>query len=106
MLTNNRVQLEDRIWRAFGILKHAKTMSSTEALDLLSAARLGVDLGIMSANGGSAASGNGLNRAAVNELFLFSQPAHLQKLEGKALSAKERDTKRAELIRTRLSSRS
>ena len=92
LMTNNRTQLEDRIWRAFGILKHAKTMSSSEALDLLSATRLGVDLGLM----------NGLDRSTVNELFIFSQPAHLQKLEGKALNAKERDTKRAQLIRSRL----
>ena len=98
LMTNSRVQLEDRIWRALGILKHAKTMSSTEALDLLSAVRLGVDLGLM--NG--AAGKNGLNRTTVNELFIFSQPAHLQKLEGKALSAKDRDTKRAQLIRGRL----
>src|SRR3989338_9630393 len=39
LVTNNRVQLEDRIWRAFGILRDARTMSSTEALDLLSAVR-------------------------------------------------------------------
>ena len=96
LMTNNRTQLEDRIWRAFGILRHAKTMSSGEALDLLSAARLGVDLGIM----------NGLDRSTVNELFIFSQPSHLQKLEGKALTAKERDTKRAELIRGRLGGQS
>ena len=102
LLTSNRTQLEDRIWRAFGILKHAKTMSSNEALDLLSAVRLGVDLGLMSTNGAPAASKNGLDRTTVNELFIFSQPAHLQKLEGKALSAKERDTKRATLIRNRL----
>ena len=96
----NKVQLEDRIWRAFGILKHAKTMSSSEALDLLSAVRLGVDLGLMS-NG--AAAGNGhLNRETVNELFIFSQPAHLQKLEGQTLSAKDRDAKRAQLIRAKL----
>ncbi len=94
LMTNSRTQLEDRIWRAFGILKHAKTMSSNEALDLLSAVRLGVDLGLM----------NGLSRTTVNELFIFSQPAHLQKLEGKPLNAKERDTKRAELIRSRLAS--
>ncbi len=92
LMTNNRTQLEDRVWRAFGILKHAKTMSSNEAMDLLSAVRLGVDLGLM----------NGLDRTAVNELFIFSQPAHLQKLEGKALTAKERDAKRAQLIRNRL----
>ena len=35
-------------------------------------------------------------------MFIFSQPAHLQKLEGKTLTAKERDTKRAHLIRNRL----
>ena len=92
LTTNNRTQLEDRIWRAFGILKYATTMSSTEALDLLSAVRLGVDLGVM----------NGLNRTTVNELFIFSQPAHLQKLEGKVLSAKERDATRAQLFRKRL----
>jgi len=96
LMANNRVQLEDRIWRAFGLLRHAKTVSSSEALDLLSAVRLGVDLGLM----------NGLDRKIVNEMFIFSQPAHLQKLEGKALSAKERDTKRAQLIRSRLGGQS
>ncbi len=93
LISHNRVQLEDRIWRAFGILRHAKTISSTEALDLLSAVRLGVDLNLMNGS---------INRTTVNELFIFSQPAHLQKLEGKALSAKERDAKRAELVRNRL----
>ena len=92
LMANSRTQLEDRIWRAFGILRSARTMSSEETLDLLSAVRLGVDLGIM----------NGLDRGVVNELFLFSQPAHLQKLEGKSLTVKERDARRARLIRERL----
>jgi protein arginine kinase len=96
LMSNNRVQLEDRIWRAYGLLRHAKTMNSNEAMDLLSAVRLGVDLGLM----------NGLDRPAVNELFIFSQPAHLQKLEGKTLSAKDRDAKRAQLIRVRLGGQS
>ena len=107
LMTTNRTQLEDRIWRAFGLLKHAKTMSSNEALDLLSAVRLGVDLGLMSTNGGiepakGGSGSNGLDRKVVNELFIFSQPAHLQKLEGKTLNVKERDTKRAQFIRSRL----
>jgi len=92
LMANNRTQLEDRVWRALGILRHARTISSQETLDLLSAVRLGVDLGLM----------NGLDRSAVNELFLFSQPSHLQKLEGKNLSAKDRDVVRAELIRQKL----
>ena len=92
LMASNRIQLEDRVWRAFGILRHARTVSSDETLDLLSAIRLGVDLQLT----------NGLQRSTVNELFLFTQPAHLQKLEGKTLSAKERDEKRAHLIRERL----
>ena len=95
--THNRLQLEDRIWRAYGILKYAQTISSNETLDLLSALRLGVDLGVMSVNGGKP-----IDRAAVNELLMFSQPAHLQKLEGTKLSAQERDTKRAALLRHKL----
>ena len=92
LAANNRMQLEDRIWRAYGILRHAQTINSNEALDLLSAVRLGVDLEVMKE----------LNRSTINELFLFSQPAHLQKLEGGRLSAHDRDTKRAALIRRRL----
>lgn len=95
LVTTNRTQLEDRVWRAYGILKHARTVSSNEANDLLSVTRLGVDLGLMNGQ-------HGLDRAAVNNLFLFSQPAHLQKLEGRTLGAKDRDAKRAELIRQRL----
>jgi protein arginine kinase len=123
LLSNNRLQLEDRIWRAYGILRHAQTISSGETLDLLSAVRLGVDLGIMSTNGGSspggrslpaqrggaqagasggASGGEGVDRQTVNDLLIASQPAHLQKLEGSKLSAQERDTKRAALIRRRL----
>ncbi|HEX9780410.1 MAG TPA: protein arginine kinase [bacterium] len=94
LIANNRVQLEDRICRAFGIMRHARTMSSQETLDLLSAVRLGVDLELM----------NGLNRSTLNELFLLSQPAHLQKLEHKTLSARQRDETRARLIRERLDS--
>jgi len=92
LLSNNRLQLEDRIWRAFGILRHAQTISSNETLDLLSAVRLGLDLGLMKA----------VDRPTLNELLLSSQPAHLQKLEGGKLSARERDAKRALLIRRRL----
>ena len=99
LLAHNRLQLEDRIWRAYGILRYAQTISSNETLDLLSAVRLGVDLGIMSAQ-----SGKPIDRPTVNELLISSQPAHLQKLEGTKLSAQERDAKRAELIRRRLAS--
>ena len=93
LITNTRLQLEDRIWRAYGILRHAQIISSNETLDLLSAVRLGVDAGIMKGV---------LDCPTINEMLIFSQPAHLQKLEGSRLSTKERDSKRALFIRQKL----
>jgi protein arginine kinase len=42
-----------------------------------------------------------MNRRIINELFIITQPAHLQKIENKKLSSQERDLKRAELIRSK-----
>ena len=92
LLTQNRAMLEDRINRSFGILKSARIISSQETLELLSMVRLGSDLGIL----------KDLDSRKINELFIITQPAHLQKLEGKKLSSEERDIKRAEIIRSKL----
>ena len=92
MSRQDRMRLSDRIGRAFGTLQSAYIISSNETVDLLSSVRLGVDMGIV----------KDLDRAAVNELFILIQPAHLQKLEGKKLSSAERDVKRATLIRSKL----
>lgn len=92
LLEKKRSQLEDQIWRAAGTLKSARLISSGEALGLLSLLRLGIDLGFV----------QNLGKANLNALFLFIQPAHLQKLMGASLNAAERDQKRAELLRTRL----
>jgi len=88
----NREALADRVSRAYGTLKSAHIISSNETITLLSAIRLGVDLGVI----------KNLDRRMVNELFILTQPAHLQKLEGKALNANERDIKRADLIREKI----
>lgn len=90
--SRNRRGLEDRIWRAFGTLKNAHIITSAEATQLLSYVRLGVEMGIVA----------DIDRWKVNELFILIQPAHLQKLEQKALNANQRDTKRADLIREKL----
>jgi len=92
ILTKNRDVLADRVWRAFGTLKSAHIITSNETTALLSAIRLGVDLGIV----------KNLDRKMVNELLILTQPAHLQKLEGKPLTSNERDVKRAELLREKL----
>ncbi len=92
MLSRDRAVLEDRINRSFGILKSAHIITSQETIELLSMVRLGCDLGMI----------KGLDRRTINELFITTQPAHLQKLESKRLSSQERDVKRAELIRNKL----
>jgi protein arginine kinase len=84
--------LEDRVWRASGLLRSARKISSDETMDLLSAVRMGVNLGILPSP----------SVAAINELFIQIQPAHLQLREGAELSDDERDAARAELIRETL----
>ncbi len=89
LLARNRKQLEDKIFRAYGILQKAQIISSAETLNLLSSLRLGIDLGLV----------QDVNHNVVNELFMLTQPAHLQKIEGVELSPEERDVKRGDLIR-------
>lgn len=92
LLDKDRVQLEDKVWRAFGVLKSARRITSEETMELLSAVRLGVNLGLLPE----------LDISTVNELFILTQPAHLQTLEKRALSTNERDAMRADFIRRQL----
>jgi protein arginine kinase len=92
LINENRVGLEDRVWRAFGMLERARLITSEETMEYLSAVRMGVNLGLL----------DSVPIATVNELFILTQPAHLQKLEGRELETPERDEIRAEFIRRRL----
>ena len=92
LLSKSREILEDRINRSLGILKSARIITSQETIELLSMVRLGSDLGMV----------KDIDRRTINELFIITQPAHLQKLENKKLSSEERDLKRAGLIRKKL----
>ncbi len=82
----------NHIGRAYGILANAHSISSKETMNLLSLMRLGVDLGLFP----------GVDRALVDEMFLLSQPAHLQRQHSEKLSADERDLIRADMVRDRL----
>jgi protein arginine kinase len=84
--------IEDKVSRAYATLESAHIITSSETIDLLSLVRLGIGLGIIKQ----------LSVQKLNELFILTQPAHLQKLAGKELSPSERDIRRAELIRSRL----
>lgn len=92
LLNNNRTQLEDRIWRSWGLLKNARVMTSQEAMKLLSDIRLGMDLNII----------ENLTVPLLNEIMIDTQPAGIQKFAGEELSPEARDIIRAEIIRQKL----
>ena len=84
--------LWDQIGRAYGVLTFAHAMTSKEALNLLSIMKLGIDLGAFPED----------RRLPIDELFIETQPAHLQKSSQQKLNAEERDHLRAQIIRERL----
>src|SRR6059036_512251 len=82
----------NHIGRAYGILANAHSISSKETMNLLSLMRLGADLGMFP----------DVDRSVVDELFIITQPAHLQKQFSEKLGAEERDILRADMLRQRL----
>lgn len=85
-------QIADKIWRAYGILKYARVLTSEEVMNLLSALRLGVAIGVI----------DFINISLLNEMLLLSQPAHLQKYFAKEMNPDSRDFVRAEMAREKL----
>ncbi len=92
LLKKQRISLEDNIARALGILKHARLITTKEALHHLSLLYLGIDLGII----------KNVSRQLIKDLFIKIQPAHLQKKEGRVLKEEERDYIRAYILRKEL----
>lgn len=92
LLSEARHQIEDKIWRAYGLLQNARVLSSQELMSLISAVRLGVSLEIITT----------VSIATLNSLMILMQPAHLQKLFRREMDADERDIRRAELVREKI----
>lgn len=82
----------DKIWRAYGILKHARVLTSEEVMNLLSAVRLGIALDVIDC----------VEISVINEILLLSQPAHLQKYYIKDMTQDQRDVVRADMVREKL----
>lgn len=89
-LMKNSIEIEDKIYRSFGILDNCKKISSKECKELLSDVKLGTDLGIL----------DKLTDLKVNKIDIYTKPANLQKYLGKQLDSYERDIKRAEVIKS------
>ncbi len=82
----------NHIGRAYGILANAHSISSKEAMNLLSLLRLGLDLGLFPDTA----------RTLVDELIMLIQPAHLQTRYSDKMSPDERDIRRADMMRDAL----
>lgn len=92
LIKESQENLHDRVSRAYGILRTAQTISSEETMHLLSSVRMGVNLGLI----------EDLEIPTINELFIKTQPAHLQKLSGTELDTADRNIERARFLRRHL----
>ena len=77
----------DKLWRSYGTLKYARSVSSAEAKALISDVILGKKLGIIDIKG----------KMPGMELMIESEPALI--MSGENLSPEARDKKRAEFLR-------
>jgi protein arginine kinase len=93
LIRESHETLHDRVSRAYGILRNAQTISSEETMHLLSSVRMGVNLGLI----------EDLPIRTVNQLFISTQPAHLQKLRRSELDTADRNIERARFLRRHLS---
>lgn len=86
---NKSIELENRIYRSYGILSYARIMTSKEAMEHLSNLRLGWEMGI-------------LNNEEIRNIFnlmIEVQPANIQKFLDRDLNEEDRDIERAKIIR-------
>lgn len=89
ILAKKEIELEDTVYRSFGILSNSRKLSSEECNNLLSDVKLGTDMGIIKE----------LNDLKVKKMEVYTKPANLQKYVGQTMNAYDRDIKRAEVIK-------
>ena len=89
LMRDARTVMEDKIWRAYGLLRYARSLSFEEVMNLLSGVRLGVSMNLL----------GGLRVYTLNKIMIFSQGAHLEQAAGRALSDAESDLHRAAYVR-------
>ncbi len=89
LLKTAELTVADKVWRAYGLLRYARSLSFEETMNLLSGVRLGVGLNLIP----------GLSVYTLNKLLIFSQPAHLAALEGRPTGDPELPMVRAAYVR-------
>ena len=89
LLRDAREQVEDKVWRAFGLLKYTRSISTEELMNLLSAVRLGSSMKLIA----------GISVSTLNKLMIYTQVAHIETIENRSLKPQDRDVLRANLVR-------
>jgi protein arginine kinase len=89
LMRDARGVTEDKIWRAYGLLRYARSVSFEELMNLLSGVRLGVSLKLLPE----------LRVYTLNKLMIFTQPAHLAQAAGRDLTPEEASAQRATFVR-------
>ena len=89
LLGTNKIELEDMVYRKFGIISNAKIINFAESLEIMSIVKMGTDLGIIKE----------LNDEKVAKIYFYLNPANLQKRVGKNLDVYDQAIKRAEVIK-------
>lgn len=91
MLQKSKHEIEDMVWRSYGILTNCRIITTKESFDYLSNLRLGVSLGLI----------KNISLKKINELYFLIQHAHIKNLIN-SNNVIERLALRAEIIRTHL----
>ncbi len=91
-VSKRKIEIEDKVFRSYGILNHARVISSREAMKLLSNVKLGAEIGFIEK----------VDMKEISNLMILTQPASLQKCFKEEMTKEERDIKRAQLIREKL----
>jgi protein arginine kinase len=81
--------LEDKVWRAYGILRHARSISFDEMMNLLSGVRLGLTLKLLPSP----------RVQTLNRIMIYAQTAHLERAARRRLDEGDADVFRAEFVR-------
>lgn len=92
LLENLRVEIEDKVYRSLALLRSARVLNSSEAVNLLANVRFGVELGLI----------NELKLAAVDRLLVLVRPENLQAVLNERLGTEVRDERRASFMREAL----
>ncbi|MFQ5677997.1 MAG: protein arginine kinase [Gemmatimonadota bacterium] len=84
--------LEDKVWRAYGILRHARSVAFDELMNLLSGVRLGITLKLLPTP----------RVETLNRIMIYGQTAHLERSARRRLDETDADIFRASFVRESL----